>query len=141
MIAVNDAINWCLEVIETRNCIYDWTTGSKKVLNSDTYNCSTFLITAWYAAGVYDGYAYNTESMYYDFPNYGFTWIDRNNINLSSTNDLLPGDILLNIYLHTEMYIGDGLNVNAGASDEVPCTKVVGYRDFPWDGILRYTGV
>lgn len=109
------------------------------------YDCSSFVITAWENAGIpvkENGAGY-TGNMISGFTKTGkFVWIPGN----PKVEDLLPGDVLLNPKVHTEMYIGDGKMIGAhgdrdgvngdSSGKEINVVKYSG----GWEGILRYVG-
>ena len=109
------------------------------------YDCSSLVISAYEAAGVSvkeagAGYTGNMRSA---FTKVGFEWIPGN----PDVNSLQPGDVLLNEGSHTEMYIGDGMNVGAHSNKDGRDgdssgkeINISNYRSFPWDGVLRYVG-
>lgn len=109
------------------------------------YDCSSLVITCYDRAGlpVRKAGAGYTGNMRYAFTKCGFIWIRGN----PSVANLQPGDVLLDEDRHTEMYIGNGMNVGAhsnydkrdgdSSGKEISVSK---YNSGPWDGILRYVG-
>ena len=81
-----------------------------------------------------------------DFTAAGFTWLAGVG---NSASQLQRGDILLNISSHTEIYLGENMNVGAhinefgGITGGQPGDQTgneiseSGYYSFPWDGVLR----
>ena len=117
------------------------------------YDCSSFVVSAWEAAGVpvkQAGASY-TGDMRNAFLKCGFedatAWV-----NLTTGAGLEKGDVLLNYRNHTEMYIGGGkvvkasINENGGVTggktgDQTGREIYVGsYYNYPWDCVLRYEG-
>ncbi len=109
------------------------------------FDCSSLMYEAADHAGypVKRGWPRYTGSMLDDFTAAEFTAIPFDG-NLS---DLTPGDIMLNVANHTEMYIGDGLFVGAhssetGGIDGAPGDQtgneisIVGAYNYPWDYVL-----
>lgn len=116
------------------------------------YDCSSLVIDVVNRAGIpvkNYGASY-TGNMLHAFVSCGFIDVTKY-INLANGNGLKRGDILLNTYHHTEIYIGDGKNVGAH-SDEKGGIKgdnkgdqtgneisVTNYYNYPWQYVLRYT--
>ncbi len=139
--SVQNAIDWALAIAADDSHGYSQQTR----WGNPNYDCSSLVISAYDAAGfgVKDAGATYTGDMRSAFTSMGFEWIPGN----PDVESLQPGDILLNEGEHTEMYIGDGMNVGAhGDSDGVNGDSnggeisVSGYYSFPWNGVLRYTG-
>ena len=117
------------------------------------YDCSSFVISAWEAAGVpvrQAGASY-TGNMYAAFLRCGFVDV-TNLVSLSTGAYLEKGDVLLNRANHTELYIGGGrvvkasINENGGVTggqtgDQTGREIYIGnYYNYPWDCVLRYEG-
>ena len=117
------------------------------------YDCSSALITAWELAGVpvkSRGASY-TGNMYRVFLNCGFEDVSAC-IDFESGAGLCRGDVLLNHVNHTALYVGEGKTAEANINELGKVTGgeagdqtgreilVRGYRNFPWDCVLRYTG-
>lgn len=136
------AMDWAVSIANDDSHGYSQATR----YGNPNYDCSSLVISSWDAAGVpvKDAGATYTGDMREAFLSTGqFEWIPGN----PDVNDLQPGDILLNEGQHTEMYIGNGLNVGAhGNHDGVDGDSgggeicVSDYYSFPWDGVLRYIG-
>lgn len=138
---VQGAMDWAIGIANDNT--HGYSQGSR--WGSPDYDCSSLLIQAYQNAGipVKDAGATYTGNMIPAFQSCGFTWIPGN----PSVESLQPGDVLLNIQSHTEMYVGNGQLVGAhfdgdgysgdATGDEI---NVGGYYDYPWDGVLRYTG-
>lgn len=154
------ACNWACAVADDPNCGYSWITR-----NGPNYDCSSLMYHAFYNAGFeLPGMELNTAGTTYvmvrDFTSVGFQWIT--NIDLSTSSNLMRGDILLfegDINLgtgHTGLYLGNGEMVEASWCEIPNWDYSLGdsqtgdqtgteiythpYYNFPWDGILRYTG-
>lgn len=109
------------------------------------YDCSSFVISAYEAAGipVKEAGASYTGNMIDAFVQCGFEWIPGN----PNVNTLKPGDIVLDVDAHTEMYFGNGKLVGAhsnkdgrdgdSSGNEI---NISNYYSHPWDGVLRYVG-
>ena len=118
------------------------------------YDCSSAVISAWELAGVpvkTRGATY-TGNMRGVFLRCGFEDVTQS-VNLSNGEGLQRGDVLLNIQHHTAMYCGNGMEVEASINENGGVTGgmtgdqtgreflVRPYRNYPWDCVLRYTGV
>ena len=143
---VEDAIRWALAIADDDSHGYDQ--GSRW---GPDYDCSSFVYEAFRVGGgfnlpVHTGY---TGSMISDFTAAGFTWLPGIG---NSASQLQRGDILLNTGSHTEIYLGNQMNVGAhinelgrvtgGQSGDQTGREISqgGYRSYPWDGVLRYEG-
>lgn len=144
------AVNWMVHLAEDDSHGYDqrYRWGEK-----GDYDCSAAVITAYQQAGipVKDQGATYTGNMRSVFLACGFVDV-TDQVNLSTGNGLLPGDVLLNQVHHTALYIGNGkeaeasINENGGITGGQPGDQtgrevlVRAYRNYPWDCVLRYTG-
>ncbi|MBQ6626276.1 MAG: RICIN domain-containing protein [Ruminococcus sp.] len=115
------------------------------------YDCASFVISAFRSAGFDLSSAVHCGNMKQAFIDEGFEWIPSSKIDLSTSKYLKRGDILLNTTSHTEIYIGDNMQVGAheGTYDDYdlndpgdstgreicPVKYSNGSR---WEGILRY---
>ena len=140
--SVENAVQWLINTSK-RDTYYDTTANSARVLNSNCYNCSTAVITAFWQAGFPINHATWTGNMRADFEPAGFRWIAGSRW---ESNQLIRGDILLSIEHHTQVYIGNNQDVNFGGNTGAVITHCPlcptesgGWRN--WDGILRYAGV
>lgn len=133
---VEAAVQWAVSRAEPRNITYSTDPRNLKVVDAMAYDCSSFIITAFYAAGI-DVAATYTGDMIAGFTAVGFEWIEGSSW---ESSQLQRGDILLNITHHTQMYIGDGKDVNCGSTPAKVMDHVVSYSRGGWDGILRYKG-
>ena len=141
---VEGAIKWALAIARDNSHGYDQ--GSRW---GPDYDCSSLVYEAFRVGGgfnlpVHSGY---TGSMVADFTAAGFTWLAGVG---NSSSQLQRGDILLNISSHTEIYLGENMNVGAhinefgGITGGQPGDQTgneiseSGYYSFPWDGVLRY---
>lgn len=122
------------------------------------YDCSSAVYTAWQSAGVpvktYSlkkyGEAY-TGVMLRAFTANGFTDVTAK-VNRSTGAGLVRGDVLLNAALHTAMYCGNGMEVEASINEKGTAHGgkpgdqtgkeflIRSYRNYPWTNVLRYTG-
>ena len=143
---VEDAIRWALAIADDDTHGYDQ--GSRW---GPDYDCSSFVYEAFRVGGGFDlpvhtGY---TGTMIADFTAAGFQWLPGIG---NSASQLQRGDILLNTGSHTEIYLGNQMNVGAhinelglthgGQSGDQTGREISqsGYRSYPWNGVLRYVG-
>ncbi len=133
---VESAISWAERIANDNSHLY-----SQKVRWGPSYDCSSFVISAFKNAGVDTGSASYTGNMRSQFTQHGFTWIPWSQI--GGVGNLVRGDILLNEVNHTELYLGNSKMVGAHSSKYAAADQisVVGYsNNSNWDGVLRYTG-
>lgn len=112
------------------------------------YDCSSFVISAYKAAGVPLTCTY-TGNMRGDMLRNGFTDV-TSSCNLATGAGLQAGDILLNHKYHTALYIGGGRIVHASINERGTTTGGTpgdqtgreicerDYYNYPWDCVLRY---
>ncbi|WP_276882125.1 SH3 domain-containing protein [Anaerococcus tetradius] len=117
------------------------------------FDCSSLVISVceWAGIPVKTKGATYTGNMYGVFTKCGFKDV-TSTINLSNGKGLQRGDILLNSYHHTEIYIGNGKTVGAkideygdivGANtgDQTGREICTGwYYNYPWTCVLRFVG-
>ncbi|MBQ8860248.1 MAG: RICIN domain-containing protein [Ruminococcus sp.] len=111
------------------------------------YDCASFVISAYRSVGFKLPYAAHCSNIKEEFMKEGFQWIPNTEIDLSTSKYLKPGDVLLRIAGHTEIYIGN--NQQCGAHDDYDgnvkgdtygnevCPYTYSNRS-NWSGILRY---
>jgi uncharacterized protein YraI len=150
---INKAVSWA---VKTAN---DDSHGYSQVLsrrwgNTD-YDCSTFVTSAYRAAGLTLQYGSSATTMNCGlmktvYTAEGFKWIPWSKIR--SVSNLKKGDVLLDTSAHTELYIGSGMNAaahsnrgHAQAGDQTGTeVSVARYYNnvggIHWDGVLRYVG-
>ena len=150
MSKINAAVSWALSVAGNAAHGYD----QSRRWGPD-YDCSSFLICVWEAAGVpvrASGATY-TGNMKNVFLACGFRDV-TSLISLSSGSGLKKGDVVLNIVHHTAMCVDSGtrqlvmasVNEKGGISGGMTGDqtggeiKVRSYYNYPWDCVLRYTG-
>ena len=148
---VEKAVQWMVSLAGDDSHGYDqkYRWGEK-----GDYDCSSAVISAWESAGVPVkgmGATY-TGDMKYVFTRCGFADVTAS-VNLDTGAGLMRGDVLLNEARHTALYIGEGMeaeasvNENGGVVGGEPGDQtgkeilVRGYRNFPWDCVLRYGAV
>lgn len=133
---VEAAVQWAIDKATNNYITYSQTNRNLKNVNGTSYDCSSFIITAFYAAGL-DVNATYTGNMRAGFTAVGFTWIPGSYF---AASDCLRGDILLNEALHTQMYIGNNQDVNCGSTPAGVQSHAPDNYGNGWDGILRYVG-
>ena len=115
------------------------------------YDCSSFVISAYKAAGVPLACTY-TGDMRGDMLRCGFAVVSPAAVDLATGAGLEAGDVLLNYAHHTALYIGGGrivqasINERGGVTGGAPgdqtgreiCERA--YYNYPWDCVLRYGG-
>ena len=152
--SLQKTIDWAVKICHDQSYGYSqehrWGDGG--------YDCSSFVISAFWAGGFHLGYKDKYEGCTADikraFMEAGFDWYPAEELELDKgTIDLLlPGDVLLIDGYHAELYIGDGLT--AAAHEDVPSEDhpnrskdpgdqgdevcVYEYVYHPWTGVLRY---
>ncbi len=147
---INKAVDWALATANDPAHGYDQANRW-----GPNYDCSSFVISAWEAAGVpvrQKGASY-TGNMLGAFLACGFRNVTAQ-VNLRTGAGLQKGDVLLNVKNHTEMFIGDGKVVKASinerggvtggqSGDQTGREIYVGPYYMPsygWDYVLRYMG-
>lgn len=131
--SVESAVQWAISM--EGKASYSQSNRNLKVLNGSSYDCSSFVITAFYAAGI-DVNATYTGDMKAGFTALGWTWIPGSYFDSS---ELIRGDILLNEIHHTQMYIGNNQDVNCSSSKNSVIITVHNpdYWGTGWNGVLR----
>nr|DAW28778.1 MAG TPA: putative peptidoglycan binding domain protein [Caudoviricetes sp.] len=114
------------------------------------YDCSSFVISAYKAAGVPLECTY-TGNMRGDMLRHGFTDVTAS-VNLATGAGVREGDVLLNYARHTALALGGGRIVQASINERGTTTGGQpgdqtgreiyerGYYNYPWNCVLRYTG-
>lgn len=136
MSAVERAIEWALNTANDASHGYDQSNRW-----GPNYDCSSFLISAFKAAGL-PLTATFTGNMKQDFL--------RNGFHVVTDGSLVRGDVLLHERNHTALYLGSGQVVQASINERGGITGgtsgdqtggeigVRAYYDYPWDVVLRY---
>lgn len=132
---VESAVRWAINKATNNYITYSQSNRNLKNVNGTSYDCSSFVITAFYAAGI-DINATYTGNMLEGFTAAGWTWIPGTRW---ESSQLLRGDILLGISSHTQMYIGDNQDVSCGSTPAKVLPHNVDNYGRNWDGILRLT--
>lgn len=133
---VEAAVQWAINKANSNYITYSTLQRNLKNPNGNSYDCSSFIITAFYAAGV-DINASYTGNMRDGFTAAGWRWIPGSYF---AATECQRGDILLNEVNHTQMYIGDNQDVNCGSTPAQVEIHSPNYGGAGWDGILRYDG-
>lgn len=133
---VNQMIDWCNDNSHGYSQYHRY---------GPDYDCSSAVITALKLAGWDMGGALTTDHIRAPLVAQGWAW-------LPPSVPKQRGDILLSEEYHVAVYIGDGLlaefaiDEEGGIAGNQPGDQtgeeayIHGYYDYPWDGILRYTG-
>ena len=145
--SIEKAVQWALDTAADDSHGYS---QANRWGNPD-YDCASFVISAYRSVGFKLTNAVHCGNMKQPFIDEGFVWIPKSEIDLSTSKYLKRGDILLNTRSHTEIYIGDNMQVGAhdGTYDifdyndpgdstgkEICPVKYTNYSN--WEGILRY---
>lgn len=113
------------------------------------YDCSSFVISAYKAAGVPLECTY-TGNMRGDMLRHGFTDVTAS-VNLATGAGVHEGDVLLNYARHTALALGGGRIAQASINERGAATGgMTGdqtgreiyervYYNYPWNCVLRYT--
>lgn len=145
MAIIDTALSWALKTAADDTHGYDQTNR----WGAD-YDCSSFVISAFKAAGVPLSCTY-TGNMRGDMLRNGFADVTAS-INLTTGAGLIGGEVLLNHKHHTALYIGGDKLVQASINERGTTTggttgdqtgKEIytrSYYNYPWDCVLRYVG-
>lgn len=150
---ISKAVSWAIATASDNSHGYSLL-ASRRWGNPD-YDCSTFVASAYRAAGLSLTYGGSSSVMYCGimktiFTADGFEWIPWSKI--GGVSNLKAGDVLLDASAHTELYIGSGKTAAAHSDRGYPQAgdqtgtevSVAGYYNnvggVSWDGVLRYVG-
>ncbi|MBE6472905.1 MAG: hypothetical protein E7Z99_04895 [Coriobacteriaceae bacterium] len=136
---IEKAVQWAIDTANDDSHGY-----SQSVRWGPDYDCSSFVISAYKAAGFNVGNAVYTGNMKSELTAHGFVW----STNLSG---IKRGDILLvhnDDRQHTELYLGNNRNVGAHSSENGGIygragdqtggeISITNYYSAPWEGFLR----
>ena len=145
MSIIQDAVAWARRIAADDSHGYDQTNR----WGAD-YDCSSFVISAFKAAGVPLECTY-TGDMRGDMLRRGFADVTAS-VNLSTGAGVREGDVLLNYARHTALALGNGHVVQASINERGTATGGTpgdqtgreiyerAYYNYPWDCVLRYVG-
>ena len=145
MSIIQDAMAWARRIAADDTHGYDQTNR----WGAD-YDCSSFVISAYKAAGVPLECTY-TGDMRGDMLRRGFADVTAS-VNLSTGAGVQEGDVLLNYARHTALALGGGRIVQASINERGTATGGTPgdqtgreicertYYNYPWDCVLRYVG-
>ena len=145
MSIIQDAVGWARRIAADDSHGYDQTNR----WGAD-YDCSSFVISAYKAAGVPLECTY-TGDMRGDMLRRGFADVTAS-VNLSTGAGVQEGDVLLNCARHTALALGGGRIVQASINERGTATGGQpgdqtgreiyerAYYNYPWDCVLRYVG-
>lgn len=145
MSIIQDAVAWARRIAADDSHGYDQTNR----WGAD-YDCSSFVISAYKAAGVPLECTY-TGDMRGDMLRRGFADVTAS-VNLSTGAGVQEGDVLLNYARHTALSLGGGRIVQASINERGAATGGTpgdqtgreiyerDYYNYPWDCVLRYAG-
>jgi hypothetical protein len=145
---IKSATAWMIQLANNPKAGYDQASRWRP-----DFDCSSAVITAYQQAGVAvkSAGATYTGNMRPAFLKCGFKDV-TGRVNLATGAGLEAGDVLLNYIHHTAMYIGSGKEAEASINERGRATGgktgdqtgkeilIRGYRNFPWDCVLRYAG-
>lgn len=132
---VEAAVQWAINKATNNYITYSQSNRNLKNPDGMSFDCSSFIITAFYAVGI-DIDATYTGDMRAGFTAKGWIWIPGQNFPASQ---LQRGDILLNESIHTQMYIGDNQDVNCGSTPAKVQSHAANNYGRGWNGILRFS--
>lgn len=150
---ISKAVSWAIATANDNS--HGYSLLASRRWGSPDYDCSTFVASAFRAAGLSLTYGGSSSVMYCGimktiFTADGFEWIPWSKI--GSVSNLKAGDVLLDASAHTELYIGSGKTAAAHSDRGYPQAgdqtgtevSVAGYYNnvggVSWDGVLRYVG-
>lgn len=145
MSIIQNAVTWARRIAADDSHGYDQTNR----WGAD-YDCSSFVISAFKAAGVPLECTY-TGNMRGDMLRRGFIDVTAT-VNLSNGAGVAAGDVLLNYTRHTALALGGGRIVQASINERGTVTNGIpgdqtgreicerAYYNYPWDCVLRYVG-
>ena len=144
MSIIQTAVAWARQIAADDTHGYDQTNR----WGAD-YDCSSFVISAFKAAGVPLECTY-TGDMRGDMLRHGFADVTAS-VNLSTGAGIQAGDVLLNYARHTALALGGGRIVQASINERGTATGGQtgdqtgreiyerSYYNYPWDCVLRHT--
>lgn len=131
---IEAAVQWLVNKASNNYITYSQTNRNLKNPAGTSFDCSSFIITGFYAVGL-DINATNTRDMVAGFTAAGWKFIEGATW---TSNQLERGDIMVKAGVHTQMYIGNNQDVNCGSTPAGVETHSVDNYGRGWDGILRH---
>ena len=135
---VQKALEWAMQVANDDSIGYSMNTSLRN--GPDYYDCSAFVIHAYRYGGLSLSGATYTGNMYESFLAEGFQDV-TSEIDLTTGDGLIVGDVLLNTVYHTEIYSGNGKMVGARGRENIAQADQIqehSYSNRPWNYVLRY---
>ena len=141
---IESAVQWAINIANDQSHGY-----SQVDRWGPDYDCSSFVISAYEQAGLAlrEAGASYTGNMRGPMLMCGFTDVTPE-INRTTGDGLLAGDVLLNYAAHTCICIGGRQVANCRTDEGHPQSgdqsgneiRIQGYWNYPWDCVLRYVG-
>lgn len=131
---IDNAVSWAVQIANDDSHSY-----SRSVRWGPSYDCSSFVISAYDQAGVpvKSGGATYTGNMKRVFLDNGFEDV-TSSVNLSNGSGLKKGDVLLNETHHAALVQEDGGKIVHSSSPSNGIVANRNYYNYPWDCVLRY---
>lgn len=137
---VETAVKWATQRAADADITYSNYDRNLKNPYGYSYDCSSFVITAFYVGG-FDAASTYTGDMRAGFQALGFTWIPGSYF---ASGDLIRGDIQVNENAgnagHTNIYIGNNQDVDCGSTPAKIIQHTPNNFGIGWHGVLRYEG-
>lgn len=134
---VKKALEWAYQTASDDSIGYSMNPSLRN--GPDYYDCSAFVIHAYRAGGLSLSNSTYTGDMYAPFLAEGFDDV-TSEVNLSTGEGMIAGDVLLNTISHTEIYTGNGKMIGAHSAKIAQADQVSekAYNNHPWNYVLRY---
>ncbi|MDU1603501.1 MAG: NlpC/P60 family protein [Clostridium sp.] len=134
---VKKALEWAYQTANDDSVGYSMNPNLRN--GPDYYDCSAFVIHAYRAGGLSLSNSTYTGDMYAPFLAEGFDDV-TSEVNLSTGEGMIAGDVLLNTISHTEIYTGNGKMIGAHTDRYAKADQVSekAYNNHPWNYVLRY---
>lgn len=134
---VKKALEWAYQTANDNSVGYSMNPNLRN--GPDYYDCSAFVIHAYRAGGLSLSNSTYTGDMYAPFLAEGFDDV-TSEVNLSTGEGMIAGDVLLNTISHTEIYTGNGKMIGAHSAKIAQSDQVSekAYNNHPWNYVLRY---
>lgn len=143
--SIDKVVQWAIDT--ANDDTHGYSQAYDRRWGTPDYDCASFVICAYRSVGFKLSNAAHCGNIKDEFMKEGFQWIPNTQIDMSTSAQLKPGDVLLRISGHTEIYIGD--NKQCGAHDDYDgnvrgdtygnevCPYTYSNRS-NWSGVLRY---